>query len=43
MILEGNNFSSLCEHLLTSSNSDNVTELALNYLASWVEQGLFRK
>jgi hypothetical protein len=43
MILAGNNFSALCEYLLTSSSSDNVTELALNYLASWIEQGLFRK
>jgi hypothetical protein len=43
MILAGNNFSALCEYLLTSSHSGNVTELALNYLASWVEQGLFRK
>lgn len=43
MILEGNNFSALCDYLLTSSNAGNVTELALNYLAGWVEQGLFRK
>ncbi len=43
MILKGNNFSALCEYLLTTSNSNNVTELALNYLASWIEQGLFRK
>jgi hypothetical protein len=43
MILEGNNFSALCEYLLTSSDKNNVTELALNYLASWIEQGLFHK
>ena len=43
MILEGRNFSELCEHLLTSSDSGDVTELALNYLSIWIEQGLFRK
>jgi hypothetical protein len=43
MILEGRNFSELCEYLLSTSDSVNVTELTLHYLASWIEQGLFRK
>ena len=41
MILAGRNFSELCNYLLTSSPNEDVTATALNYLATWVEQGLF--
>lgn len=42
MILAGQDFSTLCEYLLTSSENEEVNSLMLNYLAAWIEQGLFR-
>jgi len=41
MILSGENFASICQQLL-SSNSDDVSQLALSYLVTWIEQGLLR-
>ena len=49
MILAGDDFSTLCDFLLasqavdqTESTAGDVTHLALNYLSSWLEQGLLR-
>jgi len=42
MILSGENFSSLCEHLFTSSPDDDVSSLALQYLLNWLDQGILR-
>lgn len=42
MILTGQDFSALCEYLLTLSKDEEVSTLALNYLATWIDQGLFR-
>jgi hypothetical protein len=42
MVLSGENFAGICQQLLSFSNSENVSQLALNYLVSWIEQGLLR-
>jgi len=42
MILAGQDFSILCEYLLTVSDNEDVNSLMLNYLVTWIEQGLFR-
>jgi len=42
MILSGEDFASVCQQLLSSSNSEDVSQLALSYLVTWIEQGLLR-
>lgn len=41
MVLKGNSFADLCEYLLVSSNEEDISQLALNYLLSWIDEGLF--
>lgn len=40
MILKGENFSALCEFLLQDTDEDQASQLALNYLLSWLDDGL---
>ncbi len=42
MILNGDNFSALCESLYNNSNADDVSVLALNYINSWLDDGILR-
>jgi hypothetical protein len=42
MILSGDTFSTLCDFLLNSSTSDDASALALQYLSTWLEEGLLR-
>ncbi|MEW6999505.1 putative DNA-binding domain-containing protein [Colwelliaceae bacterium BS250] len=43
MILTGKNFSMICDQLLTYATDSDAGELALNYLSTWLEQGLLRE
>lgn len=43
MILNGDDFSAICEFLLESHAPETVGGVALNYLANWVDQGLLRR
>jgi hypothetical protein len=40
MMLNGSDFSSLCDHLLAQELSDDVSQLALNYLLTWLDDGI---
>ena len=40
MMLKGSDFSSLCDHLLLERGNEDVTQIALNYLLSWIDDGL---
>ena len=42
MLISGEKFSSLCDCLLTSSPNDDVSSLALQYLLTWLDQGILR-
>ena len=42
MILSGKNFAMICDQLLTYATDSDAGELALNYLSTWLEQGLIR-
>lgn len=42
LMLKGEDFSTLCEFLAESSDEADVTSLAINYLVTWINQGLFR-
>jgi len=42
MILNGETFSALCEYLYNTSNDQDVSILALNYINSWLEDGILR-
>lgn len=43
MILAGHDFSDLCDHLLASENDQQAASIVLNYLLSWLDQGILRK
>lgn len=43
LIINGQDFSTLCEYLVERSNGDEVTQLAFEYLQTWIQQGLFRR
>lgn len=40
MMLSGNDFANLCDHLLEQSPDEDVSQLALNYLLSWIDDGI---
>jgi hypothetical protein len=40
MMLSGNDFANLCDHLLEQSPDEDVSQLALNYLLSWIDYGI---
>jgi len=42
MILKGENFSSLCDFLLSRASDNDVSHLALSYLSTWIEQGIIK-
>ncbi|MFT4926839.1 MAG: hypothetical protein ACI8WB_002938 [Phenylobacterium sp.] len=43
MILGGDNFSVLCEFLLTNHSPETVGQVAMGYLSDWIGQGLLRQ
>lgn len=43
MMLNGNDFASLCDHLFTQHPSEDVSQLALNYLLSWLDDGILAR
>jgi hypothetical protein len=40
MMLKGNDFSSLCDYLLTQNLEEDVSQVALNYLLAWIDDGI---
>ncbi|UUO25389.1 DUF2063 domain-containing protein [Colwellia sp. M166] len=40
MMLNGDNFAHLCEQLLSQSSEQDISQLALNYLLSWLDDGI---
>lgn len=40
MLIKGDDFSHLCDYLVLESNEQEVTQLALNYLLSWIDDGI---
>jgi hypothetical protein len=40
MMLNGHDFASLCDGLLLQSSSEDVSQLALNYLLTWIDDGV---
>ncbi|WP_143764412.1 HvfC/BufC N-terminal domain-containing protein [Cognaticolwellia mytili] len=40
MILKGSDFSSLCDYLLTQNLEEDVSQVALNYLLAWIDDGI---
>lgn len=40
MMLEGHNFADLCQALLSQVSEQEVSQLALNYLLSWIDDGI---
>ncbi|MGB1261623.1 MAG: putative DNA-binding domain-containing protein [Cognaticolwellia sp.] len=40
MMLKGDHFASLCEYLATSTPNEDISQLALNYLLSWIDDGI---
>lgn len=42
MILNGDSFSALCEYLYNVSSDEDVSILALNYINSWLDDGILR-
>ncbi len=39
-MLSGDDFAQLCEQLLSQSTDEDISQLALNYLLSWVDDGI---
>lgn len=40
MMLQGHNFAELCDALLSQTSEQDVSQLALNYLLSWIDDGI---
>ena len=40
LMLSGDDFAQLCEQLLSQSTDEDISQLALNYLLSWVDDGI---
>lgn len=40
MMLEGSNFADLCDYLLSQAPEQDISQLALNYLLSWLDDGI---
>lgn len=40
MMLNGHDFASLCDNLLSQSPNEDISQLALNYLLSWIDDGI---
>lgn len=43
MILSGESFSSLCEFLLNTTSEEEVSAFALQYVITWLDNGIIRK
>lgn len=40
MMLQGHNFADLCDALLSQTPEEDVSQLALNYLLTWIDDGI---
>ena len=40
LMLNGHDFASLCDSLLSQNPNEDISQLALNYLLSWIDDGI---
>jgi hypothetical protein len=43
MMLQGADFASLCEYLIADTGEEDISQLALNYLLTWIDDGILAK